>query len=580
VGQLTEEGDYTVEEVDALTGPLIGLPKSASFRLIDIVGLDVWVHVLRNLYEAVPLDPARELFRVPAIMEQMVERGWLGEKRRQGFYQRVGKGADKEIWVLDRKTLEYRPARKVKFPAVEAVRGIEDLGQRLRALVAYDAAGNDAGDDRAGQFLWKLFRDFTIYSARMVPEISDRIVEIDRAMRWGYGFTLGPFELWDALGVPETVERMRREECAIPENVERMLASGARSFYEAADRQGEPGTRYFDLNAGGYADLEPRPGVMVLAGIKRARGVVKTNPGASLLDLGDGVLCLEFHSKMNALGEDVVRMVTDALDEVERGFEALVVANDGENFSAGANLTAVLSAAQAGAWDELDTAIRRFQAVCMAMKYASRPVVAAPFGMALGGGCEVVLHAGRVQASAETFMGLLETGVGLIPAGGGCKEMLLRLGNAKRAFDLIRSGKVSASAAHACELGFLRPSDGLTMNRERLTADAKAAALGCVAAWAPGMPRQDIAVEGEAGYAALKMAMTLGAEGGYITEYDCVVGEKLAYVLSGGRLTGTQNVSEQYLLDLEREAFLSLCGSVKTQERMQYMLKNGKALRN
>jgi 3-hydroxyacyl-CoA dehydrogenase len=582
VGQLTEEGDYTVEEVDALTGPLIGLPKSASFRLIDIVGLDVWVHVLRNLYEAAPLDPARELYRVPAIMEQMVERGWLGEKRGQGFYQRVGKGADKEIWALDRKTLEYRPARKVKFPAVEAVRGIEDLGQRLRALVVENAAENTAenaaGNDRAGQFLWRLFRDFTLYSARMVPEISERIVEIDRAMRWGYGFTLGPFELWDALGVPETVERMRREACAIPENVERMLASGARSFYEAADRQGEPGTRYFDLNAGGYADLEPRPGVMVLAGIKRARGVVKNNPGASLLDLGDGVLCLEFHSKMNALGEDVVRMVTDALDEVERGFEALVVANDGENFSAGANLTTVLSAAQSGAWDELDTAIRRFQAVCMAMKYASRPVVAAPFGTTLGGGCEVVLHAGRVQASAETYMGLVETGVGLIPAGGGCKEMLLRLGNAKRAFDLIGSGKVSASAAHARELGFLGPSDGLTMNRERLTADAKAAALGCVAAWAPGMPRQDIAVEGEAGYAALKMGMTLGAEGGYLTEYDCVVGEKLAYVLSGGRLTGTQKVSEQYLLDLEREAFLSLCGNVKTQERMQYMLKNRKVL--
>jgi 3-hydroxyacyl-CoA dehydrogenase len=576
VGQLTEEGDYTVEEVDALTGPLIGLPKSASFRLIDVVGLDVWVHVLRNLYEAVPPDPARELFRVPAIMEQMVERGWLGEKRGQGFYQRVGKGADKEIWALDRKTLEYRPARKVKFPAVEAVRGIEDLGQRLRALVA----GNDAGGDRAGQFLWKLFRDFTIYSARMVPEISDRIVEIDRAMRWGYGFTLGPFELWDALGVGETVERMRREACAIPENVERMLASGARSFYEAADRQGEPGTRYFDLNAGGYAALEPRPGVTVLAAIKRARGVVKTNPGASLLDLGDGVLCLEFHSKMNSLGEDVVRLVTDALDEVERGFEALVVANDGENFSVGANLTTVLSAAQAGGWDALDTAIRRFQAACMAMKYASLPVVAAPFGMALGGGCEVVLHAGRVQASAETYMGLVETGVGLIPAGGGCKEMLLRLGNARRAFELIGSGKVSASAAHARELGFLGPCDGLTMNRERLTADAKAAALACVAAWAPGMPRQDIAVEGEAGYATLKMGMTLGAEGGYLTEYDCVVGEKLAYVLSGGRLTGTQKVSEQYLLDLEREAFLSLCGNPKTQERLRYMLKNGKVLRN
>ena len=572
VGLLTEEGDYTVEEVDALTGPLIGLPKSASFRLIDIIGLDVWVHVLRNLYEAAPLDPARELYRVPEIMQQMMQRDWLGEKRGQGFYKRVGKGADKQIWALDRKTLEYRLAQKVKFPAVEAVRGIEDLGQRLRALVA--------SDDRAGQFLWKLFRDFVIYAARMVPEISDRIVEIDRAMRWGYGFKLGPFELWDALGVPETVERMGREGCAIPENVARMLASGAQSFYAAADSEGEPGTRYFHLHGGGYAELEIRPGVTVLGEIKRARGVVKTNPGASLVDLGDGVLCLEFHSKMNALGEDMIQMVAGALDEVDRGFEALVVANDGENFSVGANLMMVLLASQEGEWDELDTAIRRFQAACMAMKYASRPVVAAAFGMALGGGCEVLLHAGRVQASAETYMGLVETGVGLIPAGGGCKEMLLRLGNAKRAFDLIGFGKVSESAAHARELGFLRPSDGLTMNRERLTADAKAAALGMVPGWSPMLPRQDIPVEGEAGYATLKMGMKIAAEAGYITEYDCVVGEKLAYVLSGGRLTGTQKVSEQYLLDLEREAFLSLCGNVKTQERMQYMLKNGKALRN
>jgi 3-hydroxyacyl-CoA dehydrogenase len=578
VGQLTEEGDFTVEEVDALTGPLIGLPKSASFRLIDIIGLDVWVHVLRNLYEAAPLDPVRELYRVPEIMQQMMERGWLGEKRGQGFYQRVGKGADMEIWALDRKTLEYRPAQKVKFPAVEAVRGIADLGPRLRALVA--------GDDRAGQFLWKLFRDFVIYSARMVPEISDHLVEIDRAMRWGYGFTLGPFELWDALGVPETVERMRREGSAVPENVERMLASGAQSFYQDADGAGERsvgmglGTRYFDLNAGRYAKLGRRPGVMLLSEIKRAGGVVKTSPGASLVDLGDGVLCLEFHSKMNALGDDMMQLVADALDEVDGGFEALVVANDGENFSAGANLTMVLAASQEGDWDQLDTAVRRFQAACMAMKYASRPVVAAPFGMALGGGCEVVLHAGRVQASAETYMGLLETGVGLIPSGGGCKEMLLRLGTAKRAFDLIGFGKVSQSAPHARELGFLRQSDGLTMNRERLTADAKAAARAMVAGWSPGMPRQDIAVEGEAGYATLKMGMKIAAEGGYITEYDCVVGEKLAYVLSGGRLTGTQKVSEQWLLDLEREAFLSLCGNVKTQERMQYMLKNGKALRN
>jgi 3-hydroxyacyl-CoA dehydrogenase len=571
VGQLTEQFDFTVEEVDALTGPLIGLPKSASFRLIDVIGLDVWVHVLRNLYEAAPLDPARDLYRVPQIMQQMMERGWLGEKRGQGFYKRVGKGAGKEIWALDRKTLDYRPAEKVRFPAVDAVRGIEDLGSRLRALVA--------DDSRPGQFLWTLFRDFVIYSASMVPEISDRIVEIDRAMRWGYGFALGPFELWDTLGVPDTADRMRREACAIPESVERMLASGARTFYADADREGEPGTRYFDLLAGGYVDLEQRPGVIVLGDIKRARGVIKSNPGASLVDLGDGVLCLEFHSKMNALGEDIVQMVACALDQLGAGFDALVVANDGENFSVGANLMMVLQAAQKGDWGALDTAIRHMQAACMAMKYASRPVVAAPFGMALGGGCELMLHAGRVQASAETYMGLVETGVGLIPAGGGCKEMLLRLGSAKRAFDLIGFAKVSESAAHARELGFLRHCDGLTMNRERLTADAKAAALAMVAAWSPGVPRQDIAVEGDAGYAALKMGMKIAAEGGFITDYDSVVGEKLAYVLSGGRLTGKQQVPEQYLLDLEREAFLSLCGNLKTQERMQYMLKNGKALR-
>ena len=572
IARLTEEGEYTVEEVDALTGPLIGLPKSASFRLIDIIGLDIWVHVLRNLYDAVPDDPARELFTVPAIMQQMLERGWLGEKRGQGFYQRIGKGAQKEIWALDRKTLEYHPAQKVNFPAVEALRGVEDLGQRLRTLVS--------GDDRAGQFLWKLFRDFVLYSAQMVPEISNRIVEIDRAMRWGYGFQLGPFELWDELGVPETVERMRREGCAIPSNVERMLSSGARSFYEAADRLGEPGTRYFDLQNGAFQELERRPGVIVLSDIKRARGVVKTNPGASLIDLGDGVACLEFHSKMNVLGEDMVRMVSTSLDEVDRNFQALVLANNGLNFSVGANLKMVLLAAQEGQWDELDLAVRRFQAAGMAMKYASRPVVAAVFGMALGGGCEVALHAGRIQASAETYMGLVETGVGLIPAGGGTKEMLLRLGDARRAFDLIGCGKVSESAAHARDLGFLRPADCVSMNRERLTADAKAAALSMVASWAPGMPRQEIPVEGEAAYATLRMGLKLASEAGYITDYDCVVGEELAHILSGGRLTGTQTVSEQYLLDLEREAFLSLCGNPQTRDRMQYMLKNGKPLRN
>jgi 3-hydroxyacyl-CoA dehydrogenase len=317
-----------------------------------------------------------------------------------------------------------------------------------------------------------------------------------------------------------------------------------------------------------------------LSDLKRARGVVKKNAGASLVDLGDGALCLEFHSKMNSLGDDIVQMLGSAIEETSRGFEALVIANQGENFSVGANLMLVLLASQESEWDELDAAVRRFQQASMAIKYAAKPVVSAPFGMALGGGCEFAIHAARVQASAETYMGLVETGVGLIPAGGGCKEMLMRLGKAKDAFELIGYAKVSSSAANARELGFLREKDGISMNPERLIADAKAEALALVPSWAPGAPRQDIAVEGDAGYALLRMGLYLAREGGYITEYDTVVGEKLAHVLSGGRLTGTQKVSEQYLLDLEREAFLSLCGNVKTQERMQHMLKTGKALRN
>jgi 3-hydroxyacyl-CoA dehydrogenase len=561
VHKLTVEGDYTVEEVDALTGPLIGLPKSASFRLVDIVGLDVWVHVLRNLHELAPLDPARDRYVVPEFMERMMERGLLGEKRGQGFYKRVGKGADKEIYAIDRKTLEYHPAVKVKFPQAD-----------LKTLVA--------GDDRVGRFLWPLFRDLFLYSAQMVPEISERIVEIDRAMRWGFAFGAGPFETWDALGVAATAERMYLEGFAVPAHVERMLASGAPSFYQFADRDGNPGVRYFDLNGAAYRDLEPRPGVLALSDIRRARGVVQQNPSASLLDLGDGVLCLEFHSKMNSLGAESLDLLESALTEAGRNYAALVIGNQGPHFSVGANLAMILEGAEKGDWAELDRAGKRFQQAAMAVKYAPCPVVAAPFGMTLGGGCEFVLQAARAQASAETYMGLVETGVGLIPGAGGCKEMLLRFGHARQAFDLIAYARVSTSAAHARELGLLRACDGISMNPERLIADAKAAALALVAGYAPGAPRGDIPVEGDAAYAALKMALLLAREGGFITEYDVVVGEKLAYVLSGGRLTGSQTVSEQYLLDLEREAFLSLCGQSKTRERIAYMLQNGKPLRN
>ena len=394
IHKLTVEGDYTIEEVDALTGPLIGLPRSASFRLMDIVGIDVWAFVTRNLYGAVPHDPWRDRYVLPQMMEQMIERGWLGEKRGQGFYKRVGK--EREIHAIDWKTLEYHPAQKPTWPAVEAARNIEGLPERLRALVA--------GNDRAGTFLWNLFSDLFLYSACMVPEISDRIVEIDRAMRWGYANSLGPFELWDALGVEDTVRRMEQESRPIPGNVERMLASGGHSFYRSADRDGAPHTEYVDLNATRYCELEPRPGVVVLSDIKRARGVIKRNPGASLVDVGDGVLCVEFHSKMNAVGDDLMSMIQAGIDETTRNFEAMIIANQGDNFSVGANLMLVLLAAQEGEWDELGAAVNRFQQANMAIKYAPRPVVAAPFGMTLGGGCEIALHAARIQASAETYM--------------------------------------------------------------------------------------------------------------------------------------------------------------------------------
>ncbi len=570
VHKITEEDDYSIEEVDALTGPLIGLPNSASYRLLDIVGLDIWAHVTGNLRDAVPHDPWRERFKLPAFMRQMMERGWLGEKRGQGFFKRVGK--EKEIHAIDRKTLEYHPAARPKFPSAEAGKNIEDLGERLRTLIA--------SPDRAGSFLWKLLSDHVIYAASVVPEISDRIVEIDRAMRWGYANKLGPFELWDAMGLPETAARVRKEGRPIPATVEKMLASGQTSFYRAADAGGRPRTEYFDLAGGAYREIEPRTGVTVLKDLKRARGVVRKNAGASLIDLGDGVLCLEFHSKMNSIGEDLIAMIHAGLDETAKNFQALVIANQGDNFSVGANLMIVLLAAQEGEWDELSAAIHRFQQANMALKYAPKPVVAAPFGMTLGGGCEIALHAARVQASAELYMGLVEVGVGVIPGGGGCKELLIRCGEAKKAFELIGFAKVSSSAADARDLGLLRDGDGVTMNPERLIDDAKTEALALVHHYAPGAPRTDIKVEGDAGYALLKVGVWMARQGDYISDYDTVVGEKLAYVLSGGRLTGEQTVSEQYLLDLEREAFLSLCGNPQTQARMQHMLKTGKPLRN
>ena len=573
VAKLTAEGGYTVEEVDALTGSLIGLPNTASYRLLDLVGIDVWAYVGLNLHDLVPEDPWRARFLPSAPVEELVKRGWLGEKSGQGFYRKVGKGAEKSIEALDLRTFEYHPVKRAKFDSVEQARNIEHLPDRLRALVQ--------ADDRAGKFLWSLFSDLFIYAGQRIPEISDRIVEIDRAMRWGYAHTYGPFELWDALGFEAVCRRIEKEGGELPAPVQWMLRAGHHSFYQFADQPGDPRTEYFDLGRQQYQEIAARPGITVLADRKRAGAIVKKNAGASLVDLGDGVLGLEFHSKMNTLGEDIIAMIYAGVEETARNWQAMVVANQGSDFSAGANLMIVLLAAQEGEWDELNLGIHRFQQANMAIKCSPRPVVVAPFARTLGGGCEMSLHAARVQASAELYMGLVEVGVGVIPGGGGCKELVLRFGgDARRCFEQIGYAKVSTSAEDARRMGLLMPADGITMNQERLVADAKALALSLAPGYAAPVPRHDVTVPGEPGYAVMKMGAWLARQGGYISDYDVVIAEKLAHVLSGGRLTGEQKVSEQYLLDLEREAFLSLCGDPRTQARMQHMLKTGKPLRN
>jgi 3-hydroxyacyl-CoA dehydrogenase len=575
------EGGYTIEEVDAMTGPAIGRPKSATFRTSDIVGLDTSLYVAENLYEAVPEDEQREMLRPPDLLREMVKRGWTGNKSGQGFYKKQkGEGGKAEYLALDYETMEYRPSQKVKFPSIEAAKNIEDTAERIRTLVY--------GKDRAGEFLWKTMSRNLIYAANRIPEISDDIVNIDNAVRWGFNHELGIFELWDAIGVEKSVERMKEEGLSIPPLVEKLFASGKKSFYEHRDGR----TFYFDFAGGDYREAEPQPGVTILKSVKERTGVVKKNSAASLIDLGDGVACLEFHSKMNAIGGDTIAMMNYAVKEVDQNFEALVIGNQAENFSVGANIMLLLLGAQEGEWDEIALSVRQFQNANMSLRYSAKPVVVAVQGMALGGGCEVALHADRVRAAAETYMGLVEVGVGLIPGGGGVKEMVLRavedalpdediFQRIRKVSETIAMAKVATSAAEAAEIGFLRATDPITMNRDRLIEDAKQTALSMVReGYEPPAPRTDIPVPGEPALAAIKLAIHMMVRGGFISEYDGQVARKLAYVICGGNLSRRTLVSEQYLLDLEREAFVSLCGERKTQERLQYMLKTGKPLRN
>ena len=587
---MTELG-MTIEEVDACTGPAIGWPKSATFRTADIVGLDVLDHVVRNIYDNAPGDESRELYRTPPVVAELLRLGRLGEKTGQGFYKRVGKGDAAEILTLDPATMDYRPRQKARFASIEAVRSIDDTRERLRALLAPVLAGQPG--DKAQQFLWALISETCLYAARRIPEISDSIADVDHAMCWGFGWELGPFDQWDALGVEDLAQRLAQQNRPLPPLVTRLLASGKKSFYESA--QGELSA--FDLAAGAYAKLSEPAGVIILKSLKDRSKEVARNTGASLIDLGDGVLCCEFHSKMNAIGDDITAMVQAGVKRLGTEFDAMVIANQATNFSAGANLLLLLIAAQEQEWDDLHLAVRRFQGMNMAIKHAPRPVVVAPQGLALGGGCEVCLHGSRIQAAAEAYIGLVETGVGLIPAGGGSKEMCVRANEHaaggddldlfhafKPVFETLAMAKVSTSAQDARGLGFLRAADLISMNRDRQVADAKATALALVhAGWRPqAIPPTEpsISVLGEELIAGAKLAIHMMLRGEYISEYDAHVARKLAHVLAGGALSSGQLVSEQYLLDLEREAFVSLCGERKTQDRIAHTLKTGKPLRN
>ena len=597
--RLMQEMDLTIEDVDALTGTPVGWPKSATFRTIDLVGLDILGHVVSNMTANVH-DERSEL-KLPDFYKQMLERKWLGDKTKGGFYKK-SKGADgkEERLALDWRTLEYHPRHKPKLAALEMARNVEDTGARLRMLLGLEGSGPQKGD-KAGAFLWAALSDLWTYSANRIPEISDTVVEVDRAMKLGFNWEMGPFELWDAAGVEATVARMKKDGKPVAANVEKLLASGKKTWYD--ENLATPSARsYFDLATGHWQPVKVPEGVWSVTVAKKSNGVVKKNSGASLLDLGDGVGCIEFHSKMNSLGADIIQLITQTLKPGGPGdaFDAFVITNDAQNFSVGANLMLLLMAVQEEEWDDVDMVIRQFQGMTQAIKFSPKPVVVGAFGLTLGGGTEISLHAPARQPHAELYTGLVEVGVGLLPGGGGCKEMLVRaldsatsirpdgrgesvelLEAMKKAFETIAMAKVATSAHEARGLGFLSDSDSITMNRERVLSDAKARALELARSGyeAPVM-RNDLPAPGENILATLKLGVYMMRQGDYISDHEVKIGNKVAEVLCGGNVTPGTPVSEQYILDLEREAFKSLCGEKKTQERIQYTLKTGKTLRN
>ncbi len=568
------KGGYSIGEVDSITGPLIGRPKSATFRTLDVVGLDTFIHVANNVYDQVD-GKEKDVFEVPGFMKVMQEKGWLGSKSGQGFFLKKGK----EILELNPESLEYGPRKKLKTASTELSKQEKGTSGKLKALVY--------SDDRAGQLLWNILSPALLYSAQLLGEIADEVTAIDKAMKWGFGWEMGPFETWDAIGVGKSVQKMEDAGEEVPAWVKNMLEKGFDSFYKE-----EEGKRYFYHN-GEYRLIEENPKAINLKQLKKQKGVIKKNTGASMIDLGDGVALLEFHSQSNAIGLDIIQMINFAVDEVEKNYKGLVIGNQGKNFCVGANLGMILMEAQDDNIYELDMVVRQFQNAMMKIKYSAKPVVAAPFGMTLGGGAEVCLPAAHIQASSETYMGLVEVGVGLIPGGSGNKELYLKhlesMPNgvdfdlqkvANKVFESIAMAKVSTSGEEARDNNFLNLADGISVNGDHLLYDAKQAVLALHDKGYKPPVRKKVPVVGETGYATLLLGAQAMLYSGYISEHDLKIAKKLAYVIAGGKVQYGTEVDEQYLLDLEREAFLSLVAEPKSQQRMQHMLLKGKPLRN
>lgn len=579
--KLMLELDYSIAEVDKLTGKAIGRPKSATFRTADIVGLDTLAHVAANMLQSLPDERERELFRPPPLIEQMLQKGLLGEKTRKGFYSKDRTSG--QILMLEPKTLQYVPQPKVAIPSLEMAKSIDDAGARIRSLVE--------AKDRAGVFLWKNVSATLRYAAACIPEISDDLAAVDAALRWGFGWELGPFQIWDAIGFRKSCERMKAEGQELPGWVEQMLAAGVESFYRR-----EAGRTFVYVPAQKkHAPLPEDPRVIVLRDWRERRKPLLDTADVSLHDLGEQVLCLEFRTKMNTIGPGVIDGIHKSLDLMEGGaWRGLVLGNNADLFSAGANLLMVLNELDEENYEDVEWMVRRFQQTCQRLRYSARPVVAAPHGLTLGGGCELTLGCDAAAAAAETYIGLVEVGAGLIPAGGGCMHMIARIHETapddpgvdlfpyvRRVFEQVGMAKVATSAKEAVELGYLRPEDRITVNGDHLLHNARDLVLAMdLAGYQPPRPRTGIRVVGEPGLAALRVGMHNLRRANRITEYDHVVGGKLAWVLCGGEVSPSARVDEDYLLDLERQAFLELCRDPRTQARMGHILKTGKPLRN